>query len=544
MIAWRVLRSVFSNRDLRRVELAFLGFNSAEWGSWIAVLVYAYEHGGATTAGLVALAQLVPAGIFAPFASVLSDRRGPARVLFWGYIALAVSMAGVAAALLLSAPPLLVYALAAVAATMITIARPAQSAVVPGLAHTADELTATNVASGWIESLSVLVAPALTGLILAISTPGMVFVVTALFAVAAALLVAPVQGPAGGAATAEAPFDDVLAGFRLVARQKEPRLLVGLLGAQFIGIGALDVLYVVLALGLLHMGESGAGYLNAAFGAGGALSIGLTVGLIGRKRLAPPLLAGIALWFAALWLFAAYPTTFLALVLLAGAGAGRTMVDVAGRTLLQRTAPTEILSRVFGVLEGLSSVGLAIGSLLTPLLVAIAGAKAALVGVGAILPLIAVVAGRSLLRIDRNATVPVVEISLLRSVPMFSPLGAPELERLARGLKPVEAKSGTVLMREGEPGNVAYLIAEGELEVTVGGKPLALLGRGDIVGEIALLRGGQRVATVTAQTDAKLYELDREVFLESVAGSRAAAGAMDQLIDRRLAEIEELGVGG
>ena len=54
-----VLRSVFGNRDLRSVELAFAAFNSAELGVWIAMLVYAYERSGATDAGIVAAIQLV-----------------------------------------------------------------------------------------------------------------------------------------------------------------------------------------------------------------------------------------------------------------------------------------------------------------------------------------------------------------------------------------------------------------------------------------------------------------------------------------------------
>ena len=528
-----VLGGVFRNPELRRIELAFAGFNAGEWGAWIAMLVYAYEQGGATTAGLVAAAQLVPAGLAAPFAAVLADRYAPARVLTLGYVAQALAMGATAAALLAHGPPLLAYALAAVGATCVTVTRPTQSALVPALARTPDELTATNVVSGWIEAVSVLVAPAGAGVLLAVASPGWVFAALAVVTLAAALLVAPLRGPPP-AAEPRPPLEEALAGFRLLAKEPAARTLVALLGGQFIAIGALDVLYVVLAISVLDLGGSGAGYLNAAFGAGGVAGIAVTVSLIGRRRLMPALVLGILAWGAAFALLGAWPTTIGALLLLAVAGAGRSLLDVAGRTILQRTAPGDVLSRVFGVLEGLSMASLALGSLLTPALVSLFGARWAILGIGALLPLAVLLASRPLLEIDRRAPVPVVEIALLRSLPLFSPLGAPALEGLARGLAELQAPAGTVVVREGEPGDRFYVVAEGELDVSARGRELRTIGRGDGFGEIALLENVPRTATVTALTDSRLYSLDKPSFLASVSSHPRAAGEADRLVRERL----------
>ena len=99
-----VVRTVSGNPGLLRVELAFVGFNVAEWATWVSILAFAYEVGGAAATGLVALVQLVPAALFAPLAAIAGDRYRRERVLLAGYLVQALSMAATAAALLAEAP--------------------------------------------------------------------------------------------------------------------------------------------------------------------------------------------------------------------------------------------------------------------------------------------------------------------------------------------------------------------------------------------------------------------------------------------------------
>src|SRR5204862_3056740 len=100
----------------------------------------------------------------------------------------------------------------------------------------------------------------------------------------------------------------------------------------------------------------------------------------------------------------------------------------------------------------------------------------------------------------RGHPVPVVEIALLRSLPLFAELPAPAIEGLAAALRPVRLEAGAVLIRQGDPGDAYFAIAAGELDAEQDGHFLGRYGRGDGVGEIALLRAVPRTATVTAHT--------------------------------------------
>ena len=113
-----------------------------------------------------------------------------------------------------------------------------------------------------------------------------------------------------------------------------------MLAAQFILIGALDLIYVVLAGEVFGLGPAGPGLLGAVVGAGALVGGACSTLLVARRHLAPFLLASLATMCGALALIAAWTVLGTAVVALAAAGLSRSILDVTGRMLLQRAAPT------------------------------------------------------------------------------------------------------------------------------------------------------------------------------------------------------------
>ena len=103
-------------------------------------------------------------------------------------------------------------------------------------------------------------------------------------------------------------------------------------------------------------------------------------------------------------------------------------------------------------------------------------------------------------------------VTRLSQVPMFNGCSQKDLQTIARVVKDIDHSAGTVIAREGEPGIGLFVIADGTAEVTIGGAKKASLGPGEFFGEIALLDGGPRTATVTATSDVKLLGLTEWVF--------------------------------
>ena len=103
-------------------------------------------------------------------------------------------------------------------------------------------------------------------------------------------------------------------------------------------------------------------------------------------------------------------------------------------------------------------------------------------------------------------------VSRLAMVPLFSDCSQRDLQTVARVVREIPHKAGTVIAREGEPGIGLFILVDGTADVTIGGKKKATLGPGEFFGEIALLDGGPRTATVTANTDVQLLGLTEWVF--------------------------------
>jgi MFS family permease len=533
-------RGNFANPQLRRIQLAGLGSVMGLWAYSVALAVYAFDAGGAKAVGIVTLVRAIPAAISAPFTSTLADRLPRVPFMVATNLGRAASIGAAGAVALAGGAPWLVYALAGVASILGTAFLPAESALLPHLARTPDELTAANVVRSTIESVGTFAGPAIGGALLAVTTPGTVMLITAAAFVWGAALVALIRVQDAGSeepAKERRPAGfrrEVTAGFGAIVRDRRLRIVVGLYAAQTLLAGALGVLVVVMALDLLNWNDSGVGLLNAAMGIGGIAGSLAAFALIGRKRLASDFGLGIVLWGAPLAAVGIWPHAWVALLALGVLGLGNTLVDVAGLTLLQRTAPPDVIGRVFGVLEMLLVATIGLGAVIAPALIDAFGVRWTLVVAGAFLPLLAALTWRQLRVIDAESHAP-AELGLLERLPIFAPLPAPALERLASQLEPVPATPGTVVIRQGDHGDRFYVVESGRLRVSVDGRAGGELGPGDFFGEIALLRDVPRTASVTAETDALLQALGREAFLDAVTGSAPSARAADAIVGARLA---------
>jgi MFS family permease len=371
------------------------GLAISQVGDWLynlalVALVYERTH-SALWAGLTTAARVVPMVVLGPLGGVLADRYNRRLVMIASDLTRLALMALLAVVAATHLPVVLAPVIAALATAAGTPYLPSASATTPRLVPDAD-LPGANAARSAVTGLGIIIGPALGGVLLLLGSPALAFVINGLTFGLSAVAVLAIPGgdhfaPAAGAPAGRPSgvLSEIAAGAAVLRRSPVALRLVGadVMCSVVYGMQTVLLLLVARESGL---GLHGYGYLFAAVGAG-ALA-GTT--LAGRALRHPRQRAVLADMLAAvglpMLLLAVVHGAAVALILVAVTGAGAILVEIVTDTGLQRLLPAETLGRAYGLAVPAAVAGIALGSLIAPLLVAALGTTGTLLVCGAVAP--------------------------------------------------------------------------------------------------------------------------------------------------------------
>ncbi|HET8583352.1 MAG TPA: MFS transporter [Jatrophihabitans sp.] len=355
----------------RRLLTALAVSQAGNWLYNVALLAVVFER--THSAGWVAVttaARVLPIVICGPFGGVLADRFDRRRIMIASDAIQAgamLALTGVAAA----GWPIALAPLLAALATVAAAPYPSCVAATTPRLVDAPRLAGANAARSAVNSACVMLGPALGGLLLALGSPTVAFLVNAISFVGSAVLVASLPAgelfrPLDAEAERPHPLAELAAGFAALRRNRAALRLVGADTSCSVVYGAQTVLFVMIARALGYGGD-GYGWLLAGCGVGGVLGTALLA-------VAVPLP-----------LFTVTRSLDLAVLLAVVGGVGAMLVEVFADTGLQQCLDERVLGRAYGFAVAAAIGGIAAGSLLAAPLVALLGADGALVALGVLL---------------------------------------------------------------------------------------------------------------------------------------------------------------
>ncbi len=527
-----------------------------DWLYLVALLVVVYQReGSAIVLGIVGAARVTPYILLSVPAGIIVDRFDRRMVLIVTDIARGLTMLGLAVLVVIEAPLWQIVLLTILAACFSTFFGPAIGALLPSLTRDESELGPANSAWATLDNLAFVIGPALGGVLIAAGGLAFAFILNAIsFALVAVVLwQLPRRVPSATATALEAaagereeqPKRPFLEEVRSRLRPLSGMTLINAVDS-FV-FGGLSVLTVVIAVDVLRQGDAATGYLNAAVGLGGMLGAIASGVLVLGRRLAPPLLAGGIVLGLGLILLGPSGSLIPALVAMTVAAAGSLLVDVVSTTLFQRTVPDEIRGRTLGMLNTVSVTAYAAGSFLLPFFSDVVGVVPVLITAGGLM-VVATVVGVFLIgpaAIRPLSLTP--EQERFARLSAFSGLPTGRLEAAAQQGQEVVVAPDTVVVRQGDAADRFYYILEGSFEVTQvpdgGVKPVSLrqMGPDEVFGEIGLISGVPRTATVTATTTGRLLALDGDAFLDLVG---SASGSSARFLDLHRGSVPSRAAAG
>jgi hypothetical protein len=534
---------------MRRLQVASAAWSAGEAAYLVAVFVFAFNIGGPGAVAFVAILRTAPSVVLAPLITTLAGARRADDLLRWTLSVRLASVVLAGIAMVVETPALVVYGLVAIDAVAATLLRPIRGSLLPAIARTPAELVTGNVAMTTGDSLAALVGPTLAAAVLVVGGTAAPFVpAIALLTVstvigfgirgAQPLLAGRSRARTGDATTPDASQLEGTPGVGLIREpwrlDRSTLAVMGCIVVQRMVRGAITVLLVAAAIDFLGMGDPGVGLLTAAIGLGGLVGATMAIGLAGRSNLAPWFAAGMVAWGGGIGLVGIVPLPIAALSALAVAGIGKMFVDSVGFSLIQRSLPNDMRTRILGIQEALIVAAIALGAVIASVLIDTIGIGPALVVVG-LTPIAAIALGWPLVRgADRRLLAHDRELSLLVALPLFRPLQLATKQELAADMTQQTMAAGRTICTQGEVGDRFYIIESGEVEVEVDGRPTGRLGPGDAFGEIALLRDVPRTATVRAATAVELAVLERGPFVAAVTGHQESAAVAECVVVERL----------
>lgn len=532
-------RDALRHRDLRLLITSFLIDQIGSWSYLVVIGVYVFDRTHSTQwLAALAVCRWGPGLLLASYGGVLADRYERVTVLIVSSVVSAVLMTGMAVVVATRAPLGLVLALSALASAVVTPYQPASGALLPEVVGARDLAAANSIFSA-LENLVVVIGPAIGGLLLLTGRPAIGVAINAASFAAAAAVTTRLRVRSRGGAAEGSTGQQLAAGFKALAAQPVALAIILFAALDSAVYGASTVLYVPLSI-RLGTGTDGYGYLLAASALGGVLGAGLANRLSGTGRLAPVIMGSICLQALPFLVTIPVRSPALAAVLQAVSGVGMIIVDVLALTSLQRDLPGTVLSRVLGIFDTLVLGGILLASLATGILLAHTSVVVALVVVGAGIPAVALLGLPTLLRADRTSAQVAARlrprVSLLSRLDLLADADRATLERLAAAAEEVVVPGGGVLIRQGDPADALWILVHGELSVCVTGaasgpRELAPVTAPGYVGEVGLLKGIPRTATVRASQDSTLLRIGGADFLAAMEVGRpspsllAVAGA-------------------
>lgn len=500
--------------------------------SFVALVVFLLERtGSAAWVAAVAGVRVVASVVLGSFGGVVADRYPRRPLLLVVHVSRAVTMAATAGAVALDGAPTVVLALSLVTSVLTVPHRPAAVAAAPFVVDE-DDLAGANASVSVVAQLTLLLGPALGAGLVALTDPATTLGVNAgLFVLAAVLLTR--AGDIGGGRGADDDRHDRVVRATVVHDAREGLRIVGasaglvaiacVMAVVLLQIGVEQVVHVVLADERLGVGAKGVGLIDAATGLGGLVVVPFTV-RIARARSSGLLLATAVVVHGATMVLLAYTESLgVVLVLVAVEGMAAVLIDVVAITVVQRSCPERALARVFGMNDSLSAGTQLLGAVAAPLLLAGPGLSGSLWVTGVVVVVAALLLAPTLHREaraaddERRRLAPMVE--MYRALGIFGDASQAALERLARASVARTIEAGEVVFRSGDIPDDLYVIRSGYASVHLAaGREVTWIGPGDWFGEIGLLRGVRRTATVRAEADLDAWVIPGSVFLDALAG--------------------------